>query len=378
MHLFRGIAAAAALVAALPAVAFADDVNVIVGFHGQADRAIFSRHGGSAGTDLGGINAVAGHLPPGQLKALRAESGVAYVEEDQVRKTTTVPNDELYGSYQANSYGLINCPAAWDVSTGVGVRVAVLDTGVQLNHPDIGSGSTGKVKAWKNFTGGKTTDVTDKNGHGTHTAGTVGAKTNNTTGVAGAGFDCELAIGKVLGPQGGYDSWIAAGMGWAWQTAGAKVISMSLGGAGSSFTLDTAVNEAWNHNLVIVAAAGNSTSDKIFYPAASLNCIAVAATDNSGALASFSNFGSWVDIAAPGVNIASTYKGSAYAQMSGTSMATPHVAGVAALIWATTYGTTNASVRARIESTATLAVTGSNAGSLKVVDAGAAVKVTDP
>jgi len=357
----------------------ADSVAVIVGFHGQADETIFERHGGKKGTPLGSLHAHAGHVPASQLKGLRAEPGVAYVEEDLVRQPTFTPNDTYYASYQADDFGLIGCPAAWDVSKGAGKRVSVLDTGCQLSHPDIGSGSSGKVKAWKNFTtSGASTDVKDNNGHGTHTAGTVGAKTNNSSGVASAGVNCELAIGKVLGSSGGYDSWVAAGINWSWQTAGAKVVSMSLGGPGATTTLQNAVNSAWANGVVVVAAAGNDGSTVLSYPGAYTNCISVAATTNAGALASFSNYGSTVDIAAPGVNIASTYKGSGYALMSGTSMATPHVAGVAALVWASPFGTSNAAVRKQLQGTATRAVTTPNGSPLKLVDAYAAVTVAAP
>ena len=295
------------------------------------------------------------------------------MEEDLVRKATLTPNDTYYASNQADDLGLINCPSAWDVSRGAGVRVAVLDTGCQLSHPDIGSGSSGKVKASRNFTTGKTSDVSDKNGHGTHTAGTVGARTNNARGVAAAGFDCDLVIAKVLGNNGsGYDSWVASGITWSVDTAAAKVISMSLGGVGTSTTLESAVNHAWNSGTVVVAAAGNDGNDALNYPAAFTRCIAVAATDASGSLASFSNFGPWVDIAAPGVSIASTYKGSTYAVASGTSMATPHVAGVAALVWATPHGTSSASVRSRLETTPPLDVV-TPSGGVPLLDAAAAV-----
>lgn len=360
-----------------PAAAFADDVNVIVGFHGKSDSGIFARHGGVAETDLSALQACAGHVPPGKIKSMRAEPGVAYVEEDLVREASdaVVPNDKYYTQYQAGSFGLIRAPEAWGVSTGAGVRVAVLDTGCLTSHTDI----SGKVKITKNFTTKKaSTDVTDNDGHGTHTAGTVGAKTNNGTGVAAAGFNCELAIGKVLGPAGGYDSWIAAGIDWARQTAGAKVVSMSLGGPGAGTTLEDAVNAAWNGGLVVVAAASNDASSAPSYPAAYENCISVAAVDNAGALASWSNYGPTVDIAAPGVSILSTYKKNGYAFLSGTSMATPHVAGVAALVWASPFGTSPAAVRAQIERCAKLNVTGANAGTLHVLDAAAAVTVAAP
>lgn len=349
--------------------------QVIVGFYGPPSEATVEKHGGTVRSKNFPLRFVAASMPANRVSGLRKEPNVAYVETDNVRTTQLDPNDPLYATDQVDDYDLIRCPGAWSVSTGAGVRVAVLDTGCFSGHPDIGVGSSGKVKVWKNFTtSGKSTDVSDKHGHGTHTAGTVGAKTNNGTGVASAGFDCELAIGKVLSNSGtGYDSWIANGMAWAVDTAGAKVISMSLGGPGGSQTLSDAVNYAWGKGAVLVAAAGNEASSSPSYPAAYPNCISVAATDNTGTLASFSNFGSTVDIAAPGVNIVSTTNDGGYGPMSGTSMATPHVAGVAALIWATPWGTTNQSVRDRIEGTATRTVATPDGSPLRLVDAAAAV-----
>lgn len=361
----------------------ADDVNVIVAFHDRPDEAVFGRHGGTAVLKLGSLNAWAGRVPASRLRALRREPGVAYVEEDAVVHATHDPNDPYYATdpntnsnynEQKRQFDLIRCSEAWDVVRGSGVRVAVLDTGCQLNHPDIGSGPEGKVKIWRNFTSSRTADVTDKNGHGTHTAGTVGARTNNARGVAAVGYEAELAIAKVLDNSGsGKHSWIAAGLGWAVDTAGAKVINMSLGGSVPSLTLEKAVNDAWLKGAVLVAAAGNSASESPEYPAAYENCISVAAVDDQGVLASFSNFGDTVDLAAPGVNVLSTYKGSSYAWSSGTSMSSPQVAGVAALVWSSAWGTSNAAVRQRLLSTASRAVGGSNAGSLKIVDAAAAV-----
>lgn len=364
-------------------IAWADDVGVIVGFHDRPDEAVFQRHGGTAVVKLAAIRAVAGRVPAGRLRMLRKEAGVAYVEEDAIARATYDPNDTYYSfdpssdpSYneQKPQFELIRCPEAWDTARGAGVRVAVLDTGCQLNHPDIGYGSSGKVKIWRNFTTRQTTDVTDRNGHGTHTAGTVGARTNNARGVAAAGHDAELAIAKVLDNSGsGQYSWIAAGLEWSVDTAGAKVINMSLGGTVPSLTLENAVNNAWRKGAVLVAAAGNSSSASPEYPAAYENCLSVAAVDVQGNLASFSNFGDTVDLAAPGVNVLSTYKGSSYAWSNGTSMATPHVAGAAALVWSSAWGTSQSSVRDRLVSTATRPVMGENAGGLKILDAAAAV-----
>ncbi len=373
----RVAAILAAAAAALPLIAAevrADPVRVVVGFHGSADEAVFARHGGRADTAASG--AVAGYVAPERLRALGREPGVAFVEEDLVRQASDTPNDPLYATQQADDFGLIGCPAAWDVSKGDNIVVAVLDTGCQTNHPDLST----KIAKSRNFTNKKTADVTDKDGHGTHTAGTAGARTHNGAGVAGAGYNAKLAIGKVLGPSGAFDSWIAAGIDWARQTSpAAKVVSMSLGGPGTSAVLENAIDNAWANHVILVAAAGNDGANQPEgnpsndYPAASPNCISVAAVNSAGTRAGFSNYGTSVDIAAPGVNISSTYKGSRYVLLSGTSMATPHVAGVAALVWATAPGATGASVRARLEDTATLAVTGDPVGNLRVLDAHAAV-----
>jgi hypothetical protein len=209
----------------------------------------------------------------------------------------------------------------------------------------------------KNFTTSSTVD--DLYGHGTHCAGIAAATTNNSIGVAGVGFNTSLMNVKVLGDNGsGQYSWIANGITWAADN-GAKVISLSLGGSSGSYTLQNAVNYAWNKGVVVVAAAGNNGNTASVYPAYYSNCIAVAATDQNDAKASFSTYGSWVDVAAPGVSIYSTLPNHSnsigttnYGSLSGTSMSTPHVAGLAALVWATSYGTSNTSVRSRIESTA--------------------------
>jgi thermitase len=203
----------------------------------------------------------------------------------------------------------------------------------------------------------------DKYGHGTHVAGIVAAA-HNSTGVAGVCPDCSILDAKVLNDSGsGSSSAIANGINWAVEN-GAKVINMSLGQRVSSRVLETAVNNAWNKGVVIVAAAGNAGTQAKIYPGAYPNVISVAATDNNDKKASFSTYGKWVDVTAPGVDVYSTFpihpfvlgtqngRSMGYDIASGTSMASPIVAGTAALAWSSHAGATNTSVRANVESTA--------------------------
>jgi thermitase len=253
----------------------------------------------------------------------------------------------------------IDAPGAWEITTGSsGVKIAILDSGIDQDHPDLDDKVVGRV----NFTTSGTVD--DLYGHGTHVAGIAAAETNNEQGVAGVGYNSSLLSVKVLGDDGyGAYSWIASGIVWAADNGG-KVINMSLGGAQRSSTLEDAVNYAWNEGAVIVAAAGNDGNPSRTYPGYYTNCIAVAATDNNDAKASFSSYGRWVDVAAPGENVYSTFPNHAFYLQdvygrsnnydfgSGTSMSTPHVAGIAALVWTVEPEFTNRQVRDRIEETA--------------------------
>lgn len=322
------------------------------------------------------IGALIVKAPPGRIERLRRALAslpdVEYVEPDYLAWADFTPNDTYYAP---NQWGLnntgqtvlsrrgyadddIDAPEAWDKTQGFGVKVAVLDTGVDQNHPDL----AGKLSDQSNFTDSSTID--DIYGHGTHVTGIVAAVTNNGTGVASGCPDCLVMNGKVLGDDGsGAYSWIANGIVWA-SDNGAKVINLSLGGAYPSTLMEQAVNYAWSKGVVVVAAAGNSGSRRYSYPAAYANAIAVAATDNRDRKASFSNYGyKWVDVAAPGVSIYSTLpnhptrlSNSGYQQnydyLSGTSMAAPMTSAVAALIWSTAYGPSGSAVRSRLESTA--------------------------
>jgi thermitase len=255
----------------------------------------------------------------------------------------------------------VDAVQAWTKTKGDGVRVAIVDSGVAADHEDISH----KVVERANFTDQEivTNDDYDRYGHGTHVAGIVAAE-HNRTGVAGVCPGCAILDAKVLDDSGaGYSSAIAEGIHWAVEN-GAQVINMSLGQSVPSRTLENAVNWAWNEGVVVVAAAGNAGTQAKIYPGAYSNVIAVAATDNKDAKAPFSTYGRWVDVAAPGVDVYSTFpnypfvlglqsnRSMGYDLASGTSMASPVVAAVAALTWSTPAGTSNKSVRAKVESSA--------------------------
>ncbi|MDP5276575.1 S8 family peptidase [Chengkuizengella axinellae] len=255
------------------------------------------------------------------------------------------PNDPLYSSDQ---YGpqIIEADSAWDITTGSSnVLVAVIDTGVDEDHEDL----AGKVVRGYDFIDDDR-DPSDLNGHGTHVAGTVGALTDNRTGVAGVAPDVQIMSVRVLDRSGyGTNEGVANGITYAADN-GADVINLSLGSSSPSGVVEDAVNYAWNRGVVVVAAAGNDGNRRAHYPAYYTNSLAVAATDDRDRKASFSTYGTWVDVAAPGVDIVSTQLGGGYVSYSGTSMAAPHTAGLAALL--ASQGLSNTEIRDQIESTA--------------------------
>ncbi|MSR48371.1 MAG: peptidase S8 [Planctomycetes bacterium] len=269
---------------------------------------------------------------------------VEFAEPNFLVEAFHVPNDPSYGSQWGPPK--IACEAAWDLETGAASTViAIVDTGVDKNHGDLAA----KLLPGYDFVNNDS-DPDDDNGHGTHCAGIAAARTNNGVGIAGVGYDCSVMPVKVLN-SGGSGAWdgVANGINWAADN-GADVISMSLGGSSGSSTVEAAVNYAWGLNVLVVAAAGNSGSTAPSYPAWYANCIAVASTDSNDTRSSFSNYGSWVDVAAPGRDIYATYDGNSYATLSGTSMACPHVAGEAGLLWSNLgTATAVAVIRARIE-----------------------------
>ncbi|MEH7035342.1 S8 family peptidase [Priestia megaterium] len=268
---------------------------------------------------------------------------VEYAEPNHMLKAFYTPNDPFF-AYQ---YGpqKVQAPDAWDVTTSNGnIKIAIIDTGVQLNHPELA------IKLWPgyNFVEGNL-NPNDGNGHGTHVAGIAGALTENSLGIAGIAPSASIIPVRALDNSGnGTLSNIANAITYS-TNAGAKVINLSLGSSQGSITLENAINHAWNQGVVIVAAAGNEASNTLTYPAAYQNVIAVASTDINDQKSDFSSYGTWVEVSAPGSTILSTYTGSYYAYLSGTSMACPHVAGLAALLAA--QGKNNVQIKNTILST---------------------------
>lgn len=307
------------------------------------------------------------------IAELLKDPNVLYAEPNYIAHKDVTPDDTYYNSTIQWPLFKVEAATAWNYALGAGVKVAVLDTGVQANHPDL----NGKVVLQYDFAYNDSV-ANDVDGHGTHTAGTVGATTFNATGVASLGYNVQLMCGKVLDDTGsGSHAAIANGIIWAADN-GAKVINMSLGGTAGSTTLQNAVNYAWNKGVVVVASAGNAGNTRANYPAYYTNALAVAATDRNDARASFSTYGSWVDIAAPGVDVASTYINSQYVYMSGTSMAAPHVSALAGLVWGTSYGTSATAVRNRLVSTGDTVSSGFKSYPLKRINARKAVLPATP
>ena len=325
------------------------------------------------------------------IQRLKNNPNVESVEVDALMQHTFDPNDTYYSGYQWHYYDNnvgINADQAWDTHTGHGTVVAVLDTGI-TNHSDLdgnmiagydfisdtfvsrdGDGRDNDPSDPGDWNSSSSCESSNSSWHGTHVAGTVAALTNNNRGVAGVAHDGRVLVVRVLGRCGGYLSDIADAIVWSsgGSVAGvpgnpnpADVINMSLGGGGScGSTYQNAINQAVANGATVVVAAGNSNANaNNFRPANCQNVITVAANDQNGNKSSFSNYGSVVDVTAPGSRIASTLnRGSqaagseSYALYSGTSMATPHVAGIAALLYEADPGITPGEVESILKDTA--------------------------
>jgi len=278
-------------------------------------------------------------------KSLQKAPGVKHVDYNYLRLPAYEANDTRFvGGDQWNLYD-IHAPAAWDQTLGKGARVAVVDTGIALPHPDLGN----KVVAQKDVVDNDNRAEDDTRGHGTHVAGTIGAVTDNNKGVAAVCPACRLLVARSGDFRGLFDDDVVQSIYWSVQN-NASAINLSLGSSRPSWSLEHSVNYAWQHDVVVVAAAGNGNTSEPQYPAAYKNVISVAATDESHKRAPFSNFGK-IDVAAPGVDILSTVPGGGYRFKQGTSMASPHVAALAGML--ASQGRSAPEIRRRIERSAT-------------------------
>nr|ABI26631.1 thermostable alkaline protease [Shouchella clausii] len=282
------------------------------------------------------IPVIHAELTKKELKKLKKDPNVKAIEENaEVTISQTVPwGISFINTQQAHNRGIF----------GNGARVAVLDTGI-ASHPDL------RIAGGASFISSEPS-YHDNNGHGTHVAGTIAAL-NNSIGVLGVAPSADLYAVKVLDRNGsGSLASVAQGIEWAINN-NMHIINMSLGSTSGSSTLELAVNRANNAGILLVGAAGNTGRQGVNYPARYSGVMAAAAVDQNGQRASFSTYGPEIEISAPGVNINSTYTGNRYESLSGTSMATPHVAGVAALVKSRYPSYTNNQIRQRINQTAT-------------------------
>lgn len=340
-----------------------------VGRHEAADVVVLTA--GEAGLEVDTVPIDGRREAVAAIADAQDEPGVVSVGVDQPVRAFA---DPLQGKQWA--LDMMRTPTAWNSATGAGVVVAVIDSGVDSTHPDL-RGALVAGKNTRSDRGDYSDPTSDPNGHGTHVAGIIAARSGNGEGISGVAPDAAIMPVKALDAEGaGFMSDVLEGIVWA-ADRGADVINMSLGGPDATFTA-SAVSYAQSKGVVVIAAAGNEGSSQLMYPAALPGVLAVAAVDQDGQPAGYSNHGaSWVDVAAPGTQITSTLPGGRYAAWSGTSMATPQVAGVAALI---------RSVAPAADAAAVIMATAYDAGSpghdraygTGVVDAAAAVSRVAP
>jgi subtilisin family serine protease len=364
-------------VAAAQTAANETHVRKIVVFRSEdaddaSHTATVERHGGGLAKHLRLINAAAVHVPPSEAAALAVEPNVLRVDDDIVVKA--IPDPETGSTRPARgaiepaagrqpaqrvSWGMarIHAPAAWKTTTAPAVKVATLDTGVDLTHPDL----IDNIKGGANILS-PISPPQDDNGHGTHVAGILAAE-KNKIGVVGVGPNVDLYAVKVLGATGnGMVSDIISGLEWCIANH-IQVVNMSFGTQEDSPSFREAITQAHNAGIVEVAAAGNDGpgGDTVEFPGRYPEVIAVSALTPSNHVALFSSVGPEVALTAPGVNVRSCYLGGGYAILSGTSMSSPFAAGVAALVISTPVGASDTNgngvwdpdeVRARLTGTA--------------------------
>ncbi len=306
--------------------------------------------------------AIVVNVPSNNFSILSNElqrTGLArYVEPNMVFQEQFVPNDPYY-VYQW-ALPKIQASWAWNTTTGnSSILVAIVDTGIDYNHPDLAGNYVPLGYNWIN----NSNNTMDDNGHGTAVAGVIAAVLNNSVGIAGIA-QVSIMVEKALNASGiGVETDLANAIFDAVEK-GARILSLSWGSNFDSSLIHDAISYAYQHGVLVIAAAGNSNSNVKVYPAAYDEVVAVAATDESDREATFSNWGSWIGVSAPGVNIFSTmptynvtlngypyYESMNYDYLSGTSLACPQAAGVAALIWSAFPNATRDWVRGQLSFT---------------------------
>lgn len=322
--------------------------DYLIGFDNEVKKKQLnqlSKAGGDVKHEFKHMNVVQVTLPDQAVEALQNNPNITYIEKDA--KVQAFAQTTPWGITEINADDVQS-----NDTTGTGVKVAVLDSGISASHEDL------NVAGGASFVDGEPDPYNDGNGHGTHVAGTI-AGLDNTLGVLGVAPEVSLYAVKVLGSDGsGTYSGIAKGVEWAIDN-NIDVVNMSLGGSQGSTTLQQAMDNAYNSGVLLVAAAGNegsygkSSRNTIGYPAKYNSVMAVGAVDSNLERASFSSVGNELEVMAPGVNVYSSVPGDSYDSYNGTSMASPHVAGAAALILANDSSLSNVDVRNLLNDTAT-------------------------
>ncbi|MEP2990708.1 MAG: S8 family peptidase [Parasphingorhabdus sp.] len=324
--------------------AISSEVNFITSndFSKQA-RAVGSGEDiGAVGYDVNRYEAplLMANLTQDEIDKLKKHKDIARIEADGEMHALDAPG----ALAQTIPVGVnqVKAPAAWPSSQGEGIKVFICDTGIDSNHPDL----VANLRTGKSFVPTESS-TEDFHGHGTHCAGTVAAATNNSQIVGVAPYAYLYPV-KVLSSTGsGNWSWLIAALDWIMDKKGARVASMSLGGGGAPQALADMCEAAYDDGVLLVAAAGNSGpgNNTVGFPAKYPHVMAISAVDSSDVIAGFSSRGPEIEVCAPGVSIISTTRGGGTGPMSGTSMACPHVSGVAALAWGSHRGSNNKQVR---------------------------------
>ncbi len=348
-----------ALVALCIAPASADSgecERIVIGLQGGSMQIMgdtgFSPSDLQVVNDLAELGAVVVSVPDPDrfIEEVSQCPGVRFVERDipvyALDMPAYIPDDPRYTEQWGP--GAIGAEHAWMIERGESrIIIAVIDTGVDYTHPDIAGNYIHGGRDWIN----DDDDPMDDHGHGTHCAGIAAAVSNNTLGIAGVSQSSIMAE-KVLDFRGnGTSSLTAAAIRHA-TDSGADIISMSLGATEPSRIIEEACRYAWDRGCILVAASGNGGTNRVYYPAAYDTVIAVGSVGRTGLWSSFSNYGSNLELVAPGEAILSTAPGSTYTLKSGTSMACPHISGVAALLFSRYPGMSNLDVRRRLTETA--------------------------